>query len=132
MLFLGIISWKGASCFNGEFVFQMGGSFIFKWGVHPMEGALVLIGGVSKNIVGWGGCPPCPPPPPPPTMGNPAYFRRLSPCKYLDHVQFLAFQTYAQNTQKKSLRKIIPVDQNKAKSERLFSTVYPETVHNIS
>ena len=31
MLFLGIISWKGASRFNGGFVFQMGG-FIFKWG----------------------------------------------------------------------------------------------------
>ena len=31
VLFLGIISWKSVSSFNGWFVFQMGG-FIFKWG----------------------------------------------------------------------------------------------------
>ena len=42
MLFLGIISWKGASRYNGGEggVFQMGG-FIFKWG----GGASVLMGG---------------------------------------------------------------------------------------
>ena len=63
MLFLGIIPWKGVSCFNGGeggVVFQMRG-FIFKW-----VGALVLMGrgGVSKKIVGWGGAP---------TMGNLAH-----------------------------------------------------------
>ena len=37
MLFLEIISWKGASRFSGGFAFQMGG-FIFKWRVRPMGG----------------------------------------------------------------------------------------------
>ena len=37
MLFVGIISWKGASRLNGGFVFQMGEGFIFKRG-HPMGG----------------------------------------------------------------------------------------------
>ena len=46
MLFLGIISWKGVSCFNeGGDVFQMGGtSFLsFKW-VAPHRGV-----GLKKN-----------------------------------------------------------------------------------
>ena len=40
VLFLGIISWKGASLFNGGEggVFFRWGSFIFRWGVHPMGG----------------------------------------------------------------------------------------------
>ena len=52
MLFLEIISWKGASCFNGGggFVFQIGGLH-FKRGVHPMGGASVLMGGeFEKNL----------------------------------------------------------------------------------
>ena len=55
MLFLGIISGKGASRFSGGggFVLQMGG-FIFKW-----MGASVLMGEF----------PPCPS-----TMGNPASY----------------------------------------------------------
>ena len=51
MLFLGIISWNGASHFNGDgggegICFSDGGGFIFKWGVRPMGGgALALMGG---------------------------------------------------------------------------------------
>ena len=59
MLFLGIISWEGASHFN------RGASFLSS-GV-PHGEALVLMGGVSKKIVDGGGAPM---PPPPPTMGN--------------------------------------------------------------
>ena len=63
MLFLGIISLKGVSCFNGGGgVFQMGG-FIFKWGC-PM-GDISFGGGFSKKIVRWGN------PHAPSTMGNP-------------------------------------------------------------
>ena len=52
MLFLEIISWKGASCFNGGggFVFQIGGLH-FKRGVHPMGGASVLMGGGSSKKI---------------------------------------------------------------------------------
>ena len=50
MLFLGIISWKDASRFNGGNVFKMGG-FIFKWGGDTPWRASVLMGG-SKKIVG--------------------------------------------------------------------------------
>ena len=32
MFFLGIISWKGTSRFNGFGCFSDGGGFIFKWG----------------------------------------------------------------------------------------------------
>ena len=46
MLFLGIISWKGASHFNG------GGGFIFKWGGGP-HGGHRFWWGVLKKIVGW-------------------------------------------------------------------------------
>ena len=98
MLFLRIISWKGASRFNGGVCFsdgclhfQMGGMShgegfgfggrggfrkkIIRWGVPPMsprlwetlvggcpmEGALVLMGGVFKknHRMGGGGAPPC-------------------------------------------------------------------------
>ena len=52
MLFVGIISWKGASRLNGGFVFQMGEGFIFKGG-HPMGGipwgASVLMGKVFEK-----------------------------------------------------------------------------------
>ena len=50
MLFLGIISWKGASHFIGG----ARGGFIFKWGggVDPMEG-IGFDWGVLKKIVGW-------------------------------------------------------------------------------
>ena len=51
VLFVGIISWNGASSFNGGFVFQMEG-FIFKWGVGCPWGASVLVGGgVLKKIL---------------------------------------------------------------------------------
>ena len=51
MLFLGIISWKGASRFNGggELVLQMGGGFIFRWEMHPMEGISFDGGGFRKK-----------------------------------------------------------------------------------
>ena len=70
MLFLGIISWKGASSFNGGGVFQMGGGgFIFKWRVSAMGGIGSGVAvGVSKKIVGRGGHPM----PHQPSMGNPA------------------------------------------------------------
>ena len=62
--FLQIISWKGASFFNGGGgggVFQFGRrGIVFQLGC-PM-GALVLIGGFKK-VTGWGGHPPCLPPP---------------------------------------------------------------------
>ena len=62
MLFLGIISWKGASCFNGL------GGFIFKWGVGvPHGGASGLMGSFSKKLKHRGGHPPHVLP----TMGNP-------------------------------------------------------------
>ena len=57
VLFLEIISWKGASFFSGEWgcFSDGGGGFIFKWEVHPMGGTSVLMGeGDSKKIVGWG------------------------------------------------------------------------------
>ena len=44
VLFLGIISWKGASRFNRGFVFQMGEASFLSGGA-PHGGALVLIGG---------------------------------------------------------------------------------------
>ena len=66
MLFLGIISWKGASRFIwGGVVFQMARGFIFKWAVRPMRG-IGFDGGFLKKIVGWGATSPLPP-----TMGNP-------------------------------------------------------------
>ena len=58
MLFVGIISWKGASRLNGGFVFQMGEGFIFKRG-HPMGGipwgASVLMGKVFEKNCKMGG-----------------------------------------------------------------------------
>ena len=66
MLFLGIISWKGASHFNGGgSCFSDGRGFIFNWRVHHGEG-----GGVEK-IIEWG-ARSMTPPSPTPTMGNPA------------------------------------------------------------
>ena len=47
---------------GGGVVFKMGG-FIFKWG-GASWGESVLMGGVFKKNVGWGGGVP-------PTMGNP-------------------------------------------------------------
>ena len=78
MLFLGIISWKGASRFNGGFVFHMGG-LIFKWGMHPMGGGIDFDGGGggSKKIIGceegggWVGALPYAPP----TIGNPGLWK---------------------------------------------------------
>ena len=67
MLFLGIISWKVASRFNGGV--GWGGGFVLKWEVRPM-GGVGFDRGFSKKIVGWGEVlPPCPSPRP---MGNPA------------------------------------------------------------
>ena len=56
MLFLGIISWKGTSRFNGGIVFQMEGAS-FLSGAGAPWGASVLMGG-SKKIDGWGDAPP--------------------------------------------------------------------------
>ena len=58
MLFLGLISWKGASCLNGGFCFSDEGGFIFKcvWEGAPCRAS------VQKLLLdGWL----------PPTMGNP-------------------------------------------------------------
>ena len=64
MLFLGIISFKGISCFNGRVVFfRWGGSFLSE-GVCSMGEDISFDGGVFEKIVGWGGVhPPMPPPP---------------------------------------------------------------------
>ena len=62
VLFLGIISWKGVSCFSREGFFQMRGC--------PMGWHQFWWGGVSKKFVRWGACPHAPHGPP--TMGNPA------------------------------------------------------------
>ena len=53
MLFLGIISWKGVSYFNGGGCFSDGGASFLSGGV-PHEGASVLVGrggggGVQKK-----------------------------------------------------------------------------------
>ena len=61
MVFLGIISWKDASRFNGEgegVVFQMG--FIFKWKVTSWAG-IGFDGGIfEKNQRMGEGAPPPP------------------------------------------------------------------------
>ena len=43
---------------EGCFMFQWGHLF-FRWGGTPW-GASVLVGGVSKKIIRWGGWPPMP------------------------------------------------------------------------
>ena len=48
VLFLGIISWKGASHLSGEGLFFRG-VFICKWGRTPW-GASVLMGGILKKV----------------------------------------------------------------------------------
>ena len=60
VLFLEIISWKGASFFSGEWgcFSDGGGGFIFKWEVHPMGGTSVLMGEVFKKNCRIGGQPP--------------------------------------------------------------------------
>ena len=49
MLFLGIISWKGVSRFNGG---GGGGGFVFQMGGIGFDG--------GDSIVGWGDAPPPP------------------------------------------------------------------------
>ena len=67
MLFLGIISWKGTSRFNGRGLFFRWGGFIVKCGGGVSHGmTLILMGGARKNC--WMGEAP---PHTPPTMGNP-------------------------------------------------------------
>ena len=46
MLFLGIISWKGTSHFNGGVVFQMGASFLSRGGGVPHGGGFDFDGEV--------------------------------------------------------------------------------------
>ena len=60
VLFIGIISWKGASGFNGGVIFQMRRASFLSGGGAPH-------GGGSKKIAGWGAMTT----PPPLTMGNP-------------------------------------------------------------
>ena len=71
MLFLGIISWKGASHFKEGFFFRWGTLFLSGGGRVP-HGGIGFDGGGGglKKIVGWGVLPPFPPPPTA-TMGNP-------------------------------------------------------------
>ena len=56
VLFLGIISWRGVSCFNGGICFSDGRASFLSLGM-PHRGASVLMGGFSKKIAGWGGTP---------------------------------------------------------------------------
>ena len=49
VLFLGIISWKGASLFNGGGGCFLDGGASFLDGGYTPWGALVLIGGFQKN-----------------------------------------------------------------------------------
>ena len=55
VLFLGIISWKGASCFNGGGMFFRLGGFIFKWGGGGGGGAGGGGAGVFKKNPWMGG-----------------------------------------------------------------------------
>ena len=64
MLFLGTISWKGASHFNGGFVFQMrGASLLSGGGCTPLQGHQFWWGVFKKNCRMKGGhrAPPMPP-----------------------------------------------------------------------
>ena len=64
VLFLGIISWKGASYFNGGGCFSDGGGdLIFKWGGAPWGASVLMMGGggFRKKLLDGRGCPPCPP-----------------------------------------------------------------------
>ena len=50
VLFLGIISWKGASRFDGGGLFFRCGDFTFKWGCAPWGGiSFDGGGGLKKN-----------------------------------------------------------------------------------
>ena len=62
VLFLGIISWKSASRFNGGVCFSDGRAS-FLSGATPHEGTSVLMGGGGgwKKFVVWEGAPPCSP-----------------------------------------------------------------------
>ena len=64
VLFLGIISWKGASGFNG------GASFL-SGGCAPWGASVLMRGSGSKKNEGWGGGGMSP------TMGNPVLCRSL-------------------------------------------------------
>ena len=61
--FLGIISWKGASLFNGGRLFFSWGEFIFKWAGGGSAqwgcswGASVLMGGIFQKNHRWGVSP---------------------------------------------------------------------------
>ena len=70
MLFLGIISWKGVSFFNGGVAFQTGGASFLSGGKPHGGGISFSRGGGRglKKIVRWGGVPRTSPHPP--TMGN--------------------------------------------------------------
>ena len=59
MLFLGIISWRGTSRFNGGgIIFQMGEASFLSVGGAPWGGIGFDGGAGSKKIAGWGGVPP--------------------------------------------------------------------------
>ena len=55
MFFLGIISWKDVSCFNGgegaAALFQMGGGVSFLSGERPMGEASVLMKGGFERVL---------------------------------------------------------------------------------
>ena len=51
VFFLGIFSWKGASCFNGGCCFLHGGALLLSGGGGVPHGRGL------KKIVGWGGNP---------------------------------------------------------------------------
>ena len=69
MLFLGIISWKGASRFNGGSCFSDGGASYLSEGCAPWGHRFWWGGGGSKKNCRMGGGAP---PHASPTMGNPA------------------------------------------------------------
>ena len=56
MFFVGIITWKGVSCFNGGGVFfRWGGGFIFKWEGMPHGDGISFDRGTSKKNCRVGG-----------------------------------------------------------------------------
>ena len=59
VIFLGIISWKGASRFNGgEGCFSDGGTSFLIGGDAPCGASVLMGGGFKKKSWDEGGCPP--------------------------------------------------------------------------
>ena len=76
VLLLGIISWKGVSCFNsgGGDVFQMGGASFLSGGC-PWGASVLVGGGVFEKYRKMAGGTP--------TMGNPACGHYFVQCRFM-------------------------------------------------